>query len=128
MAIFQKPKNHKPMVRIFSKVKIFLLKKIVFPLLQIIAKHKQTKLIERKLSDEEKTTIINQKFKEFATEFSALMIACNDVIEKYNIEKPQETISILFYDGSVTAVFGKEFFLPEKSDIEKLFNLLGLKF
>jgi len=54
------------MERIFSKMKIFLLKKIVFPVLQLIAKHKQTKLIERKLSDKEKTTIINQKFKEFA--------------------------------------------------------------
>ena len=32
------------MVRIFSKVKIFLLKKIVFPVLQLIAKYKAKKI------------------------------------------------------------------------------------
>jgi hypothetical protein len=47
------------MERIFSKVKIFILKKIVFPVLQLIAKYKAKKKIEKKtivtpaLSDEE---------------------------------------------------------------------------
>ena len=34
------------MVRIFSKMKIFLLKKIVFPVLQLIAKYKRKKTLK----------------------------------------------------------------------------------
>lgn len=37
------------MERIFSKVKIFLLKKIVFPILQLIAKYKAKKKVESKV-------------------------------------------------------------------------------
>jgi hypothetical protein len=37
------------MERIFSKVKIFILKKIVFPVLQLIAKYKAKKKIESKV-------------------------------------------------------------------------------
>jgi hypothetical protein len=37
------------MVRIFSKVKIFLLKKIVFPVLRFIAKYKRKKEVEIKI-------------------------------------------------------------------------------
>lgn len=37
------------MERIFSKVKIFLLKKIVFPVLQLIAKYKAKKKVENKV-------------------------------------------------------------------------------
>lgn len=36
------------MERIFSQVKIFVLKKIVFPVLQIIAKYKAKKKVEKK--------------------------------------------------------------------------------
>lgn len=36
------------MERIFSKVKIFLLKKIVFPVLQLIAKYKAKKKVKKK--------------------------------------------------------------------------------
>jgi hypothetical protein len=38
------------MERIFSKMKIFLLKKIVFPILQLIAKYKTKKKVESKYS------------------------------------------------------------------------------
>ena len=74
------------MERIFIKVKIFLLKKIVFPLLQIIAKNKQTKLIVRKFTEKEKTSILNEKVKEYTNTLNTKGIKFS---ENMNLEPKQ---------------------------------------
>lgn len=62
------------MERIFIKVKIFFLKQIVFPVLQIIAKYKAEKKISKKITEAEKTSILNEKVKEMSNNINTKQI------------------------------------------------------